>query len=87
MEYGEAVTPEAFQRAVAIGRAMLRERDAPLSAVAMAAVSQAYCVCVTDGEDAAERRLSDVHRRLVETVAERLAGEQAGGARSSEAKE
>jgi hypothetical protein len=77
MEYGEAVTPEAFDRAVAIGRAMLRKDDTPLGEIALAAVSQAYCVCVTDGEDAAERRLSDVHQRLVETVAEFLAGERA----------
>jgi hypothetical protein len=35
-------------------------------------VAQAYCVCVTDGEDAAERHFSEVHMSLIAQVAARL---------------
>lgn len=73
MEYGEAVTHDALERAVSIGRALVRAQpDATFEAIAAVAVAQAYCVCVTDGEDAAEHRLSDVHRTLIANVAKRL---------------
>jgi hypothetical protein len=75
MEYGEAVTNDAFERAVAIGRTLVRDRPAArIEAVAAIAVGEAYCVCVTDGEDAAEHRLSDVHRTLIADVARQLSG-------------
>jgi hypothetical protein len=72
MEYGEAVTDDAFDRAVAIGRALLRDQPGSLNAIAATAVAQAYCVCVTDGEDAAERHFSEVHMSLIAQVAARL---------------
>jgi hypothetical protein len=72
MEYGEAVSEEALDRAVAIGRALLRAQPAAIEAIA---VARAYCVCVTDGEDSVEQRLSDVHRTLIADVAKRLAAE------------
>lgn len=75
MEYGEALTDEARDRAVAIGRALLSTRPEPIERIAEAAVARAYCVCVTDGEDSAERRISDVHRTLIADVARRLAAE------------
>jgi hypothetical protein len=75
MEYGEAVSEEALDRAVAIGRALLRAQPAAIETIAAIAVARAYCVCVTDGEDSVEQRLSDVHRTLIADVAKRLAAE------------
>lgn len=72
MEYGEAITTGAFEHAVAIARRRRAERHEPLDQVAAEAVAGAYCVCVTEGEDAAERRLSDVHRNLIRHVADRV---------------
>ena len=68
MEYGEAITSDAFHAAVRITQRLRRERREPLAALATKAVAQAYCVCVTDGEDAAEHRFSDVHRKLIDDV-------------------
>jgi hypothetical protein len=76
MEYGEAVTSDALDRALAIARVLLRDDpDRSAQAVATLAVAQAYCVCVTDGEDAAERQLSEVHQSLIDDVARRLAAQ------------
>ena len=77
MEYGEAVTSETLEQAVVIGRALLRSEPPSTSAetIAAMAVHQAYCVCVTDGEDAAERQLSEVHQSLIDDVARRLAAQ------------
>ena len=72
MEYGEAITTEAIHRAVEIARKRLRDDRLPVAIVASEAVSQAFCVCVVDGEDAAEGRISDVHKRLIEAVVGRL---------------
>lgn len=72
MEYGEAITPETKERAVSIARELLKKNPGSLASIAAGAVARAYCVCVTAGEDAAEHRLSDVHRRLIDAVAQRL---------------
>lgn len=72
MEYGDAMTAEAFGRAVQIARQRRESRAEPLPRAAKEAVAQAYCVCVTDGEDAAEHRFSDVHRKLIDDVIERV---------------
>ena len=68
MEYGEAINTDAFWTAVAITRRLQAQRPEPLAQLATEAVAQAYCVCVTDGEDAAEHRFSDVHRKLIDEV-------------------
>ncbi len=80
MEYGEAISSEALERAVAIARELLTA--APDAGPAAAeAVSRAYCVCVVGGEDAAEQRLSGVHRTLIESVAERTSAAVSSSAR------
>lgn len=82
MEYGEAITGEAFARAVEIARKRRDLQRESLGEAATQAVAQAYCVCVTDGEDAAEHRFSDVHRKLIDDVVDRLRQlEQATGER------
>ncbi len=72
MEYGEAITPGTLERAVSLGRKLLAANSGSPRAIAAEAVGRVYCVCVTAGEDAAERRLSDVHRSLIEAVAQRI---------------
>lgn len=73
MEYGEAINAETFERAVRLAWELNCARPAlPLEQIASEAVARSYCTCVTDGEDAAEQRFSDVHRRLVEEVEARL---------------
>ena len=68
MEYGDALTRDAFERAVSIVRQLRRTRPEPLPDLAWEAASRSFCCCVTDGEDAAEGRLSDVHRQLIEAI-------------------
>lgn len=72
MEYGEAINSEAYEAAVAMTLRRRAHSDAPLTELASEAVAQAYCVCVTDGEDAAEHRFSDIHRKLIEDVVARV---------------
>jgi hypothetical protein len=71
MEYGEAISSEAFRRAIEISK-RLREEGRNTADAASRGVAQAYCVCVTDGEDAAERQFSEVHRKLIDDVIEHL---------------
>jgi hypothetical protein len=72
MEYGDAISANAISLAVGVARRLLHDDPRPLRAVASDAVSQTFCVCVVDGEDAAEGRVSDVHKRLIEAVLQRL---------------
>lgn len=72
MEYGDAINSRALERAVTLAQEHLAKNPSSPIAAATEGVALAYCVCVTTGEDAAERRLSDVHRKLIEIVAERL---------------
>ncbi|HET9427168.1 MAG TPA: hypothetical protein VFO69_02305 [Allosphingosinicella sp.] len=72
VEYGDAINSLALERAVTLAREHLAKNPSSPTEAAAEAVALAYCVCVTTGEDAAERRLSDVHRELIEIVVERL---------------
>lgn len=72
MEYGEAINAEALDRAARIARQLLGEDPRTLWFIAAEAVSRAFCVCVVGGQDAAEGRLSAVHRRLIEAIVQRL---------------
>ncbi len=78
MEYGEAINPGTFALAVSIARQLRLERPDPLEELAAEAVALAFCTCVTEGEDAAEHRLSDVHGKLIEEVAEQVRRLEAG---------
>jgi hypothetical protein len=74
MEYAEAINAQAAERAFAIAaRRLATSETANLRELASNAVSLAYCVCVVDGEDAAERGLSAIHERLIEELEQRLA--------------
>ena len=77
MEYGEAVTPEALERAVAIGNDLLRSTQMPIRMIAALAVARTYCVCVLDGVGggAADRRSSELQQSLIDNVVRRLATE------------
>ena len=68
MEYGEAISPRAKNRAFEIGRRKLSSGRSDARAIATEAVCEAYCVCVVDGEDAAEGRLSRIHANLIDDV-------------------
>ncbi len=75
MEYGEAIFPAALYRAVSLARDLVEKGSRTIESAASEAVARVYCVCVTDGEDAAEGRLSGVHRRLIESVIRGLRAE------------
>lgn len=77
MEYGEAINKDAAERAFRIA-VQLSAEDDDLHAIARRAVAGAYCVCVTDGEDSAEHRLSSIHSELIDEVKRRLARHRAG---------
>jgi hypothetical protein len=72
IDYGEAIPPGALERAVSLALKLLAENSGSPGSIAAEAVARIYCVCVTAGEDAAERRVSDVHRSLIEAVTQRL---------------
>ena len=85
MEYGEALTPEAFERAVAIGNDLLRSTQMPVRMIAALAVARTYCVCVLDDAGAAGRRSSELQQSLIDNVVRRLAtGIRPGPASGSE---
>ena len=69
MEYVEAINSDAFAEAVKIARRLHGDGKQLISDAASQAVAQAYCVCVTDGEDAAEHQFSEVHSKLIDDVA------------------
>lgn len=74
MEYGDAISSAAAEKAFAIAREELANGRSDLRAIATKAVAQAYCVCVVDGEDAAEGRVSGIHAHLIERTEARLKG-------------
>jgi hypothetical protein len=76
MEYADAIDPETIAAAVRLTRELGSVRTAPVSELAAEAVSKTFCTCVVNGEDAAERRFSAIHTRLIEQVAT-LAGSDA----------
>jgi hypothetical protein len=64
MEYGEAISSVAAQKALAI--ACLKVAGGPVDLRTIAEESvEGYRVCVVDGEDAAEGGISAVHRTLI----------------------
>ena len=75
MEYSDAIDPETITAAVRLTRELASQRTAPLSELAAEAVSKTFCTCVVDGEDAAERQFSALHKRLIEQVATLAASE------------
>jgi hypothetical protein len=73
-EYGDPISPEAIDQAVALARALLaRAPDAPLPALADEAVRRSVCPCVIEIEDSVEGGLSGVHEAVVAEVMIRLA--------------
>ena len=73
MEYGEVINSDAASHAFSVAVELWEEGHHNAREIAIRAVASAYCACVTDGEDAAERRLSDIHANLIEEVERRLA--------------
>ena len=72
MEYGDAISPEATERAFRIAPKEMGYGRRDLHQLASEAVTDAYCVCVVAGEDAVEERTSAVHANLIEQVETRL---------------
>ena len=72
MEYGEAISNEAAEVAFRIAREELARGRLDVRAAAAEAVERAYCVCVVDGEDAAEGHLSAIHEKLIDSLETRL---------------
>ena len=72
MEYGDAISAGAADRAFEIGRKQLAYGRRDLHEVATEAVSDAYCVCVAAGEDAVEGCTSAVHSNLIDELELRL---------------
>ncbi len=72
MEYADAINGATFAAAVSLTRELQAARGEPVAASAAEAVSRTFCACVTDGEDAAEHRFSDIHRQLIEEVIARV---------------
>lgn len=72
MEYADTINSATFATAVNLTRELQWERTEPLGKSAAETVSRTFCACVTDGEDAAEHRFSDIHRQLIEEVIARV---------------
>ena len=71
-QYVEAAGSERFDEAVAMTVQMWSEnRAVPLEDVASHAVTEAFCMCVTEAEDEMEHHLSSVHAGLVAEVIRR----------------
>lgn len=73
MEYGEAISSKARERALEVANRKLSQGRSDLREIAREAVAEAYCVCVVDGEDAAEGQLSPIHSNLIDNVEAYLA--------------
>ncbi len=72
MEYGEAISARAAEKALEIARAKLARGQRDLRQIAAEAVAEAYCCCVVEGEDAAEGHLSPIHANLIDQLQLRL---------------
>lgn len=71
-EYDDPVTSEKLDTAVQRTLGLLAQtRTASVVDVAASAVAEAFCLCVTGAEDAAEQRASEIHHALVREVAQR----------------
>lgn len=72
MEYSDTINGATFAAAVSLTRALQSERREPVVTSAAEAVLRTFCTCVTNGEDAAEHRFSEIHRQLIEEVSARV---------------
>lgn len=72
MEYADAIGDNTAEQAFTIALDRLSCGSSDLHEIAVEAVRLAYCTCVTDGEDAAERQLSKIHAELISAVEQRL---------------
>ncbi|HEX6604034.1 MAG TPA: hypothetical protein VF027_04040 [Sphingomicrobium sp.] len=72
MEYGEAISDDADEAAFQAALQQLARGRVDLHEIASEAVARTYCVCVVDGEDAAEGHLSAIHAKLIESLERRL---------------
>ena len=72
MEYADTINSATFAAAVSLTRELQSKRAEPVAKSAAEAVSRTFCACVTDGEDAAEHRFSEIHRQLIEEVIARV---------------
>jgi hypothetical protein len=71
-QYVEAAGSERFDAAVAMAIRMWSEnRVVPLEDVAARVVTEFFCMCVTDAEDAMEHHFSSIHAGLVAEVVRR----------------
>jgi hypothetical protein len=72
-QYVEAAGPGRFDAAVAMAIQVWSEnRSAPLEDVAARVVTEIFCMCVTDAEDAMEHHFSSMHAGLVAEVVRRM---------------
>ena len=78
MEYSDTINGATFAAAVSLTQALQSERREPLATSAAEAVSRTFCACVTDGEDAAEHRFSEIHRQLIKEVIARARSDETG---------
>lgn len=70
MEYPDTINGPTSAAAVSVAIALKRRGSFADSAAE--AVSKTFCVCVTDGEDAAEHRFSGTHRELIDEAVARM---------------
>jgi hypothetical protein len=68
MEYGEAISSKAKLRALEIAGRKVAAGRSDIRRISAEAVAEAYCVCVVEGEDAAEGQLSPIHSHLIGEV-------------------
>ena len=68
MEYCEAISSTAADRALAIACRKIADGARDLRRVAAEAVAEAYCLCVAAGEDAVEGTLSAIHANLIDNL-------------------
>lgn len=73
MEYGEAISPRALERAFQIARRELAAGRSDMGAIAVHSVAEAYCVCVVSGGHAPDGEPSPIHASLIATVEAQLA--------------
>ncbi|MEZ0495752.1 hypothetical protein [Sphingomonas sp. IW22] len=68
MEYPDAINTARMQRAVDLALHLNNYRSDNLSVLVGEAVDRTFCTCVTYAEDAAEGRLSGIHKALIDAV-------------------
>ena len=68
VEYGEAISREAGERALTIAFRKLAEGATDLRRVAAEAVAEAYCICVAADEDPIDGTLSAIHANLIDSL-------------------